>query len=81
MRRELSSLYLPFWAQDIQSETKLCRIIFLGVMGDGQGIKKLFVELTKVRWITPDFRVFLPRDHPFRTDPRFGEPCHDDPPT
>eukprot|EP00808_Paulinella_micropora_P024269 g78760.t1 len=87
MRHELSSLYLPFWAQDIQSETKLCRIILLGVMGDGQGIKKMvgstwtgawccpscklrFVELTKGRWITPDFRVFLPRNHPFRTDPR-----------
>eukprot|EP00808_Paulinella_micropora_P024465 g48390.t1 len=40
MRRELCSLYLPFWAQDIRSEAKLCRIILLGVMGDGQGIKK-----------------------------------------
>eukprot|EP00808_Paulinella_micropora_P018253 g27731.t1 len=88
MRRKLSSLYLPFWAQDIRSETKLCRIILLGVMGDGQGIKKMvgstwngawccpscklrFVELTKGRWITSDFRVFLPRNHPFRTDPRY----------
>eukprot|EP00808_Paulinella_micropora_P000863 g14769.t1 len=30
--------------------------------------KLRFVELTKVRWITPDFRVFLPRDHPFPRD-------------
>lgn len=97
MRRELSSLYLPFWAKDIRSEDKLCRIILLGVMGDGQGIKKMvgsnwtgkwscpscklrFVELSKGRWITPDFRVFLPRNHPFRTDRRFGEACLDDPP-
>eukprot|EP00808_Paulinella_micropora_P024463 g48388.t1 len=57
MRRELCSLYLPFWAQDIR-----------------------FVELTKGRWITPYLRVFLPRNHPFRTHPRSGEPCHDDPP-
>eukprot|EP00808_Paulinella_micropora_P010578 g9659.t1 len=88
MRHELSSLYLPFWAEDIRSEKKLCRIILLGVMGDGQGIKKMvgstwtgawscpscklrFVELTKGRWITPDFCVFLPRSHPFRTDPRY----------
>eukprot|EP00808_Paulinella_micropora_P022115 g64964.t1 len=41
--------------------------------------KLRFVELTKGRWITSDFRVFLPRNHPFRTDPRFGEPCRDDP--
>jgi len=97
MRNELSILYLPFWAEDIESVRKLCRIVLLGVMGDGQGIKKMvgstwtgtwscpccklkFVELTKGRWITPDFRVFLPQNHPFRSDPRFGEPCPDDPP-
>eukprot|EP00808_Paulinella_micropora_P023321 g63564.t1 len=45
MRRELSSLYLPFWAQDIRSENKLCRIILLDLWTSrkGAGLHQIFV--------------------------------------
>jgi len=96
VRTQLISLANPFWCEDKNGEEKLCRVVVLGVSGDGQGIKKLSGAAWNGKWccpscklefiyfcgrnIVPDFRVHLSRGHPLRLDPRFGPQCLLNPP-
>ena len=92
VRSELATLCnQPFPCADKNGEVRECRVVLLGVSGDGQGIKKLSGSTWNGQWscptcqmpfktflsrsVTPDFRVFLPQGDALRTDARFGTPC------
>ena len=91
VRSELATLCNPFPCVDKDNQQRQCRLVLLGLSGDGQGLKKLSGSTWNGRWscptckmpfesflrrnITPDFRVFLPADDALRTDDRFGPAC------